>query len=409
VLLVIADDFGLDASPCYDGISGAEKPTMPTLQSLCDSGVVFDNMTVNPECTPTRSTLLTGRYGVHTGVGAVDAILPTTETSIQKVLTDQTDYDSAVIGKWHVAGPGNQATTDHPAQLGVPYYAGFLSGQLPDYYNWTLSSDGQTTPQTTYATTVFTDLAIEFIGEHQDQPWFTWLAYNAPHTPFHLPPADLQTRNLSGEAADITSNLREYYFAAAEAMDTELGRLLASMSAEERADTVVIFMGDNGTPRQVVQGYAADQAKGTVYEGGVHVPMVVAGAGVERAGEREAALVNGTDMFATIAELVGAQATTATDSISFAPLLKPGGVSTREYAYSELFGSTTPNGQTVSDAWSIRNTQYQMVQFVNGSTELYDLSKDPLETTDLMADPATAQASAVIVEQLTAAATTLRA
>jgi arylsulfatase A-like enzyme len=101
-------------------------------------------------------------------------------------------------------------------------------------------------------------------------------------------------------------------------------------------------------------------------------------------------------MFATIAELAGAKATTATDSISFASLLKRWCVE-GQYAYSELFGSTTPKGQSVPDAWSIRNTQYQMVQFVNRATELYDLSKDPLETTDLMADPA----SAAIVAQLT--------
>jgi arylsulfatase A-like enzyme len=407
VLLVIADDFGIDASPCYDSVAGAEKPNMPTLESLCDTGVVFDNMTVNPECTPTRSALLTGRYGVHTGVGAADTILPTTEISIQSLLTDQ-GYASAVIGKWHLAGSPNEATADHATQLGVLYYAGYLSGQMSDYYDWQLdTSDGATTQQTGYATTVFADMAIDWIAGNQEQPWFTWLAYTAPHAPFHLPPADLQTRNLSGDAQDITDNPMEYYFAAAEAMDTELGRLLDSMPTEEREQTTVIFVGDNGSPRQVVQGYAADQAKGTVYEGGTHVPLVVAGAGVDRGGERDAALINGTDLFATIAELAGAESA-STDSISFASLLASGGSTTREVAYTELFGSTTPNGQTVPDAWAIRNSQYRMIQFVDGATELYDLSVDPLETTDLLADPATAEASAAIVDELTAAATSIR-
>lgn len=409
ILLVIADDFGIDASPCYEQVSDAAKPDMPTLRSLCASGVVFDNMIVNPECTPTRATLLTGRYGVHTGVGAVDASLPTSEVSIQSVLTEQTNYASAVIGKWHLAGAPAEANTDHVTALGVPHYAGFLSGALQDYYNWPLSADGHTTQQTGYATTVFTGLAIDWIADHQDQPWFTWLAYTAPHTPFHLPPDNLHTRDgLTGDPQDILDRPRDYYFAAAEAMDAELGRLLNSIPQAEREQTTVIFVGDNGTPRQVVQGYSATKSKGTVYEGGVHVPLVVAGAGVTRAGEREPALVNGADVFSTIADLASADVDTPSDSISFTPLLSSGNVAKRDFAYTERFGGTSPNGRPTQDAWAIRDTTHQLIEFANGTTELYDLVADPLETNNLLADPATAQPSAAIVQRLTTAAATLR-
>lgn len=190
--MVVADDFGVDASPCY-GV-GEEKPTMPTLESLCESGLVFDQAWVNTECTPTRATMLTGRYGIRTGVGSVDATLPESQTTIQRLLTERTGYATAVIGKWHVGGRPQQVEPDHPNQLGVPYYAGFLSGALEDYARWPLTVNGETHEETTYATTKFTDLALDWIKE-QNGPWLTWLAYTAPHTPFHLPPADLHARD----------------------------------------------------------------------------------------------------------------------------------------------------------------------------------------------------------------------
>ena len=78
-----------------------------------------------------------------------------------------------------------------------------------------------------------------------------WLAYSAPHTPYHLPPQNLHSRNLSGTDADINSNPRSYYLAAIEAMDTEIGRLLSSLDQDTLRDTLIIFMGDNGTPGRV--------------------------------------------------------------------------------------------------------------------------------------------------------------
>ena len=100
-----------------------------------------------------------------------------------------------------------------------------------------------------------------------------------------------------------------YYLAAIEAMDHEIGRLLDSFSADTRANTVIIYMGDNGTPRRVFQGPSRQRAKGSVYQGGVAVPMIISGRGVSRTGEREDALVSSVDLFATIANLAGAGTT----------------------------------------------------------------------------------------------------
>ena len=186
--------------------------------------------------------------------------------------------------------------------MGVTHYAGLLGGMQDDYFNWTLTENGATSTVTEYSTTFFTDSAINWIGQ-QKSPWFLWLAYTAPHTPFHLPPNAIHSSVLSGTDADINANPRDYYFAALEALDTEIGRLLGTV---DRTNAVIIFIGDDGTPRRVVQApYTLARSKGTLYQGGIHVPMIVSGAGVTRAGQREGALINTTDLFATVADLAG--------------------------------------------------------------------------------------------------------
>lgn len=406
VLLVIADDFGIDASPCYD--FGELKPNMPTLEQLCNQGVVFENAWATPLCTPTRSAILTGQHGFRTGVGSIDASLSVDATSLQDVLKEA-GYSNAVIGKWHLAG--REPDPNHPAQLGVDFYSGFMSGGVRDYFAWEGVEQGESFTSDIYTTSYFTDKAIEWVAE-QETPWFLWLAYNAPHTPFHVPPDSLAENNLSGEQRDIRQNPQPYYFAALEAMDKELGRLLESLSAEARENTLIFFIGDNGSPGRVIQSpFLTESAKGTVYEGGVRVPLVVAGAGVSRAGERETTLVNATDLFATIAEFAGANAETGLDSLSFAPALSGEAFTGREYNYTEIFSSAQQrqgeqqNRQQQGadelqseDAWAIRDEQFKLIHYASGEEALYDLQKDIAEQENLIA-----------AEEFTSVADTLRA
>ena len=97
VLLIIADDIGLDATIGYN--TGAQKPNMPNLQNLINSGVKFNNVWSNPVCSPTRSSILTGKYGYRTSVLNAGDQLPITETSLHKYLTQNSDYNSALVGK----------------------------------------------------------------------------------------------------------------------------------------------------------------------------------------------------------------------------------------------------------------------------------------------------------------------
>ena len=238
ILLIIADDQGLDASAQYT--LSSDLPVTPTLNQLASQGIIFDNAWATPACTTTRSTMITGKYGVNSGVLDIGDILPAGSVTLQQFLAqdENTDnYQSAVIGKWHLGGTAADAS--HPATVGIDYFAGTLRGAISDYTDWDLTVNGQTTGSTEYHSSAITDLAIDWIDD-QAQPWFLWLAYVAPHTPFHLPPAELHTQTLSGTEADIAANPRAYYLAAIEAMDTEIGRLLGTMTEAELDNTIIL-------------------------------------------------------------------------------------------------------------------------------------------------------------------------
>lgn len=375
IVFIIADDMGLDASPGYE--MGSIKPNMPNLQSMINSGIVFNNVWSNPTCTPTRAGLLTGKYGFRTGVTKVGDVLSTSEQSIQEYLDEKTasTYSHTVIGKWHVS---NSETS--PNDMGINYFAGILRGTVPSYYDWDLTINGTTAASTTYVTTELTDLAIDWVGQ-QTKPWFLWLAYNAPHAPFHLPPAGLHSQGaLPSDQASIDANPLPYYMAMLEAMDSEYGRFLNSLSEEERANTIFIFIGDNGTPRNVIQEYAASRAKETIYQGGINIPMVVSGKNVSRINTSENALINTTDLFATIAAIAGVDITEINDSKSFKELLTNANGAKRDYAFSEI---GTDNGGVQR---TIRNATHKYLIFETGVEAFYNLMEDPLEEIDLLAN-----------------------
>lgn len=372
ILLVIADDMGLDATPNFS--EGTVKPNMPNLELLMNSGVTFKNLWSYPVCTPTRASILTGKYGIKTGMLEVGNTISTAETSIQQFLDVQTSnaYASAIIGKWHLS---NSAVD--PLTMGVDYYAGLLTGGVQSYTNWNLTESGQTTNSTEYTTTKFTDLAIDWVGK-QSKPWFLWLAYNAPHTPFHLAPSGLHSQgNLPIDNSSIDANPLPYYLSAIEAMDSELGRLLNSLSEEEKANTLIIFIGDNGTPNKVAQSpYSRNTAKNSLYQGGINVPLVVSGVGVTRFNEKENALIHTADLFSTIVSAAGVTTSIYENSTSFYPLLNNTNGIKREYVYTEISNNGT--------GYAIRNSKYKLIKFDTGVEEFYNLEIDAYENSNLI-------------------------
>ncbi len=422
ILLVIADDMGLDASPCY--ARGKHKPNMPVLEKFCREGVVFENAYAAPTCSPTRATMMTGRYGFRTGIGTVVRPggapgLRLSEQTIFQFLDRHTrrGYAHAVIGKWHLSDRTNGGA-EHPAKAGVGYYAGVLRGAVRDYYNWSRVHNGKRKQITSYITSSLTREASKWINR-QKKPWFLWLAHVAPHLPLHLPPKNLHSRfELNGQPDDLRARPREYFFAALEAMDKEIGNLLARMPKSIRDNTVVIFMGDNGTPPRVSQDYRRSRTKGTIYEGGVRVPLIVWGKGVLRRGARDRSLINTTDMFATIAELAGValnRTAMPEDSVSFARLLSRSVKTSRRFAYVEQFAPKSSLARLQSAGaqdlptrmrWrlrrlarnvgrAIRDSRWKYIEFQNGQRRLYNLNSDPLEQNNLLASQKTMSKAAL--------------
>lgn len=375
ILFVIADDMGKDATPNYS--EGSEKPQMPTLEMLANSGITFDNMWAYPVCSPTRASIITGKLGHHTGVLEVEQDISLSEESLHDFVKSQSNgaYDTALIGKWHLS---NNITD--PNNMGIDYFSGIIGGGVSSYTNWKEVTNGSRTDKTSYTTTAFSSSAIDWISNRKN-PWFLWLAFNAPHTPFHLAPANLhQQGSLPSDDTSIAANPLPYYFSAIEALDKELGRVIAAIP-NGLENTIVIFLGDNGTPNQVIQTpYRLRRAKGSIHQGGINVPMVIAGAGVNRKGVRETALIQSTDLFTTIAQMAGAGITEKNNSKSFYSLLNNANAPTREYAYAEK----SLNGAV---SYAVRNNEYKLIVEDDGTELLYNLSNDAYENTNLLNNP----------------------
>ena len=388
ILFIIADDLGVDAVPRYP--FGEEKPHMPTLERLMDEGIQFSNVWTNPVCSPTRAAILTGKYGYRTGVlNAEDAgrINPNEQT-IHRSLNELSDspYQTSIIGKWHLSA---RNSPNVPQDMGIGYYAGLYTGGVESYNNWSLNINGESTNQSSYITTALTDLAIEWING-QVSPWFCWLAYNAPHSPFHLPPTDLHFQgDLPNDESSIEVNPLPYYLAMVESLDHEMNRLLSNLGSTTLENTLIVFLGDNGSPSQVVQfPFSNGKAKGSLYQGGVHVPMVVSGAGIRRQGATEEALITSVDLYNTFLEIAGEEPQDQLDSQSFYPLLQNSNTGQRDYNYAEVLG-TRPN----RSGYTIGNNQYKLIVFDNGNQALYQYDVDPDQINNLLETSLDSEAS----------------
>ncbi len=394
VLLIIADDYGTDASTLYNSSPGATLPPTPQINALAANGVRFTNAYAYPVCSPTRSCILTGRFGFRTGTGNVVSIasgnlLKAAEFTLPDAFAanNSLGYQLKHFGKWHLGS--NPAL--YPCTIGGwPNFSGSLLGEISNYTSWTkVVSNGTgpgttSTTVTTYATTDVVNDAVSFINTQTGagKPWFAWVAFNAPHTPFHLPPVALcpHYTALSGTPADITAHPLNYYNAAVEALDTEIGRLLAAVDLSK---TTVIFLGDNGTPGQVLQTpFPAGHGKDTLYEGGVRVPMIIRGPNVVSPGRTCEVMVHAVDLYSTILDLAGVPLPTSVtlDSQSLLPVIK-NEVVTRSRLYSEEFDNATPT----TGGRVLRDDRYKIIRNETGVDPFYDLQVDPYEITNLFA------------------------
>jgi arylsulfatase A-like enzyme len=402
ILLIIADDFGADSSDLYNSTNtGAKLPYTPNIDRLAQSGVVFSQFYARPSCSQSRACVFTGRESFRTGVGcaignnvANTPGLNSNEYTLPRAFTTNAPrYSLASFGKWHLS---TASDLNSPLTVGGwSNFSGYMGPMVQNYTNWTKVVNGSAQNITTYSTTDQANDAISFIQSKGTNPWFIWLAFNAPHAPIHKPPTNLLTTtsyiNLKGTPADINTNATAYVQAAIQALDTEIGRLMTFVPS----NTDILFMGDNGSEIQFQQPpwYYTNgtpdtngHAKFTLYEGGSRTPFFVTGPDVVNGGRTNATLVDEVDIFQTVQELAGINvaatlpASVVIDSKSLLPALKADVTIPTPTLYGEQF-----NQNSVGDGWTLRNSRFKLIHFYNHTEQLYDLSVDPYEHTNLLA------------------------
>jgi len=395
VLLLIADDLGVDQVLAYGDKDGDGKaddgrayPPMPTVNGICAVGMRFDNAWSAPTCSPTRATIITGRYGFRTGVGwavAKKNQLKLDEITLPELLSAK-GVATANVGKWHLGTNADIGGDDAPRKAGWQHFSGLTGGVLDDYSKWPRTVDGKTAETTSYATTANVDDGLAWVKKRKkDEPWLLWVAFNAPHSPFHKPPNDLHDSDgLPATTGHIKKNSVLYYNAMVQALDTEIARLLEGLKADDQTPTDIIFIGDNGSPAQVATApWDPDKAKGTLYEGGVRVPYCISGQST--AGKSSTtALVHTADLFATIVGMFGVDMGTAgQDSLDLAPLLKDGKAAWRDFNYTDSFGN--PKGSDDAEGKAITDGTYKLIRFTSSTELFFNIATDRHETKDLKA------------------------
>ena len=396
ILLLIADDFGIDNLSIYNTNPAASLPSLPNITSLGQSGIAFTHFYARPSCSQSRAAIITGRDSFRNDVGVALGSVPlrTNEYTLPRAFTTNApEYALASFGKYHLS-PTTELNSPWTT-AGWTNYAGFFSPSVSSYFNWTKISNGVSFNTTAYSTSDQVNDATNFIAAQGTNRWFVWLAFNAPHAPRHLPPTNLLTspQYLALSSTYSSTNGRLYYEAMAQALDTEIGRLLKSVDTN---DTDIIFIGDNWTEIDVQQPPFKNaavpattngngHAKFTIYEGGSRTPLFVTGPDVVSPGRYNDTLVNEPDLWATIQELAGIDvaATKVTnvviDSVSLLPAIRADVIRPTPFVIEEQF-----NQSAATDGVTLSNGRFKFIHFYNHVEQFYDLTSDPYEYTNLL-------------------------
>ena len=328
ILMIMVDDLGYGDLSSY----GATDLKTPHIDGLVAAGVRFDNFYANcPVCSPTRASLLTGRYPDLVGVPGVIrthlrnnwGYMPSHAVLLPKLL-EPAGYHTAIVGKWHLG----LESPNMPNDRGFEHFHGYLGDMMDDYYkhrrhgiNYMRLNRKEIDPPG-HATDLFTDWAIDHINERSKsgRPFFLYLAYNAPHTPIQ-PPADWLERVRKREPG--MTEKRAKLVALIEHMDDGIGKVIAALKASGVSDnTLVIFTSDNGGQLNIGANNGPLRAgKQDMYEGGIRVPMCAVWPGRIKPGTRSDRVALTMDLFPTICKAAGANINHEIDGKSILPTL----------------------------------------------------------------------------------------
>ena len=414
VVILLADDLGWADT----GVYGADLHESPNIDRFAASAMRFtDAYAASPVCTPTRASIQTGKYPARLNMtiwreAALDppldrelipplvvGDLPHEQVTIGEALK-QAGYRTAHIGKWHLGGAGYYPETQGydiniggslwgaPQSFFFPYRGTEHFDHAPRYLpglNW--GEPGE------YLTDRLTDEALRVIDRAAPGPFFLNLCYHSVHTPI-----EAKADDVARYRAKLRPGLHHQnpvYAAMVASLDQNVGRVLAKLDERGLAErTIVIFASDNGgyvnryDGQTVTTNYPLRSGKGSLYEGGVRVPLIVRWPGVTTAGAVSSEPVSTIDLYPTLLEALGLPGDAAhnrtVDGVSLAPLLKsPAARLGRDalyFHYPHYYPTTTP----VS---SVREGQWKLIEyFEDNHVELYNLADDAGEARDLSAE-----------------------
>ncbi len=390
IVHIVADDMGwADA-----GFNGCKDIKTPNLDALAAGGAKLAQFYAQPMCTPTRACLMTGRYpwryGLQTMVipGTASYGLDLSEYLLPQCLKDA-GYNTAIIGKWHL---GHADLKYWPKQRGFDYAYGATIGEL-DYYthgdvgvlDW--FRDNKPVHEEGYTTTLLGDDAVRYINtQDPSKPFYLYLAFNAPHTPYVAP------KETIAKYASIEDPTRRTYAAMVDCLDENIGKVVAALDQKGiRGNTLIIFHSDNGgTHNAMFAGQMADvskikipcdnrpyrDGKGTMYEGGCRVVACANWPGKIKPGTVEG-MMHVVDLFTTFTTLAGASTDKCKplDGMDVWSVIAENKPSPR----TELVYNVEPFRA------GLRQGDWKLIwrTLIPTSVELYDLSKDPFETKNL--------------------------
>jgi len=369
VLLIMTDDQGWGDIRSH----GNDLIDTPVMDALAASGVRFERFFVSPVCAPTRACLLTGRYNLRTGAHGVTRgreNMRSSEVTLAEVFKSA-GYVTGCFGKWH---NGAHYPMD-PNGQGFDEFLGFCAGHWNNYFDTTLQHNGKLVKSKGYITDVLTDGAIDFIRENRNNPFFCYVPYNAPHTPWQAPDKYYEKYKARGLDDQTACS-----YGMSECIDDNMGRLLKTLDDHGLAeDTIVLFLTDNGPNTDRYNGGMRGR-KGSVHEGGVRVPLFIRWPGHIRPGARVDRIAAHIDLLPTLVELCGLPKpdTLPLDGHSVVPLISG---NTSQWADRKII---TPRGDGSRQRMSVRTQRWRAV--MDGKDwELYDMVADPSQTRDVAA------------------------
>ena len=395
IVLVLIDDIGQTDLGCY----GSKFYETPNVDKLARDGMRFTNAYSGcTVCSPTRASLLTGRSSA--ALHLTDFIagynmpfaklkipdwlmeLPADQPTIASEL-HRAGYVSAHFGKWHL---GQALATTHGFDSTLADNGkGQPARYFPPYQNPHLT-DG---PPEEHLSDRLTSEAIKFIEQNKEKPFFVYLAHYAVHNPIAGKPEVIAKYKAKADPAAPQHN--PTYAALVESTDDSVGRLRAKLDELHLSDhTIFIYTSDNGGLIPNTTNLNLRAGKGSAYEGGVRVPLIVHWPGVTKPGTETAVPAISYDMLPTLLEAAGVPPSGPVEGKSLVPVLKGGQLAERPIFWH--YPHYHPGGATPYSA--VRDGDWKLIQFFEDMhTELYHLSADPLEAHDLAAtEPARAAA-----------------